>query len=106
MTSVFGDIDRYLLGEGRHEELYERLGAHVTDDGVVFAVWAPNALSASVVGDFNGWEEGAPPLEPQGSSGIWAAVVPDAQEGQAYKFALRTHDDELRLKADPYALRT
>src|SRR5919201_456729 len=104
--SVFGDIDRYLLGEGRHEQLYERLGAHVREEGVAFAVWAPNAGSVSVVGDFNGWEEGVFPLEPQGSSGVWAAVVPEAEEGQAYKYAIRTSEGELRMKTDPLALRT
>ena len=104
--TVFGELDRYLLGEGRHEQLYEHLGAHVTDAGVAFAVWAPNASAVSVVGDFNGWEEGAHPLEAQGASGVWAAVVSAAEEGQVYKYAIRTAQGELRLKTDPVALRT
>jgi 1,4-alpha-glucan branching enzyme len=54
-VSVFGDIDLYLAGEGRHERLHDVLGAHVRDDGVSFAVWAPNARAVAVVGDFNNW---------------------------------------------------
>ena len=104
--SAFGELDLYLLGEGRHERLYERLGAHPVEEGVVFAVWAPNATAVSVVGDFNAWEEGANPLEPQGASGVWAGVVGGAEEGQAYKFGIRTREGELRLKTDPLAFRT
>ena len=74
MTS-FGELDLHLIGEGRHGRLYEHLGAHPAEAGVAFAVWAPNARAVSVVGDFNEWEEGASPLEPQGSSGVWAGVV-------------------------------
>ncbi len=105
MTS-FGELDLHLLGQGRHERFYERLGAHPGEDGVTFAVWAPNARSVSVVGDFNDWQEGTNPLEAQGSSGVWAGLVAEAAEGQAYKFAIRAPDGELRLKADPYAFRT
>ena len=105
MTS-FGELDLHLLGEGRHERLYEHLGAHPTDSGVAFAVWAPNARAVSVVGDFNDWLEDASPLEQQGSSGIWAGVVAEAEEGHAYKYSIRTRDGELRLKADPVAFRT
>ena len=61
--SALGDVDLHLAGEGRHERLYERLGAHVLDDGGVrFAVWAPNARSVSVAGDWNYWSEGTDPL--------------------------------------------
>jgi 1,4-alpha-glucan branching enzyme len=104
--TAFGELDQYLLGEGRHEELAGRLGAHPVEGGVAFAVWAPNARSVSVVGDFNGWEEGANELAPQGSSGVWAGVVAEAEPGQAYKFAVRTQTGELRTKADPLAFRT
>jgi 1,4-alpha-glucan branching enzyme len=102
-----GELDLHLIGEGRHERLWERLGAHVLDDGggVRFAVWAPNAREVSVVGDWNYWSEGADTLEPQGASGVWAAVAENAREGQAYKLAVRGADDVVRLKADPLAFR-
>ena len=98
-----GELDLHLAGEGKHEHLYERLGAHPGDDGVVFAVWAPNARAVSVVGDWNRWDAGADPLSLAGVSGIWHCSVEDAQEGQAYKFALHGADGVTRLKADPYA---
>ena len=106
MTS-FGELDLHLIGEGRHERLWERLGAHVLDgeDGVRFAVWAPNARGVSVVGDWNVWSEGADPLEPQGSSGVWSGVAENAREGHAYKLAVRGADGVVRLKADPVAFR-
>ena len=102
-----GEIDLYLLGEGRHERLWEQLGAHPLGDGagVRFAVWAPNARGVSVVGDWNFWTEGADGLESQASSGVWAGIAPNAAEGQAYKFAVRGADGVTRLKADPYAFR-
>ena len=104
MTS-FGELDIHLIGEGRHERLWERLGAHLLDGegGVRFAVWAPNAREVSAVGEWNYWSEGADPLEPQGSSGIWAGVAENAREGQAYKLAVRGADGVVRLKADPVA---
>jgi 1,4-alpha-glucan branching enzyme len=105
-VTLFGELDLHLLGEGRHERLYERLGAHLSRDGVAFAVWAPNARAVSVVGDFNDWEEEAHPLAPQGDSGVWASVVGEAEEGQRYKYAVRGRDASLRLKADPFAFRT
>jgi 1,4-alpha-glucan branching enzyme len=104
-ASGLGDLDLHLVGEGRHERLYERLGAHVEDDGVRFAVWAPNARGVSVVGDWNGWREDADVLAPVGLSGIWEGVVERASEGQRYKLAVLGGDGILRLKADPYAFR-
>ena len=102
-----GELDLHLLGEGRHERLWEQLGAHALDDeaGARFAVWAPNARSVSVVGDWNFWSEGADPLEPQASSGVWAGVAPNAREGHAYKLAVRGADGVSRVKADPFAFR-
>ena len=97
-----GELDLHLIGEGRHERLYERLGAHVVDDGVRFAVWAPNARAVSVTGDWNDWREDADPLEPAGVSGIWEGVAA-AAEGNRYKLAVLGADGVLRLKADPYA---
>ena len=106
--SSLGELDLHLLGEGRHERLWERLGAHLVGDegdGVRFAVWAPNARGVSVVGDWNFWAEDADPLEPQGASGVWAGVAPNAREGHAYKLAVRGADGVARLKADPLAFR-
>ena len=101
--SGLGEVDLHLAGEGRHERLYERLGAHCVDGGVRFAVWAPNARAVSVVGDWNFWSEGADPLRPLASSGIWEGVAANASEGQRYKLAVAGADGITRLKADPYA---
>jgi 1,4-alpha-glucan branching enzyme len=104
---TLGEIDLYLAGEGRHEELYEKLGAHVREvdgvQGVAFAVWAPSARSVSVVGDFNSWDGRLHPMRTLGSSGIWELFVPDAPEGSRYKYEIRTQDGTLQLRADPYA---
>ncbi len=104
---TLGELDTYLVGEGRHEQLYERLGAHVREvEGVVgtsFAVWAPSARTVSVVGDFNSWDGRLNPMRSLGSSGVWELFVPDVQEGARYKFEIRTQLGELRLKADPFA---
>ena len=93
--------------KGRHEELYERLGAHPTSlDGVsgcAFAVWAPNARAISVVGDFNGWDGRLHQLRSLGGSGVWEIFVPGAGEGSHYKFEIRGQDGSLRLKVDPLA---
>jgi 1,4-alpha-glucan branching enzyme len=103
MTTRLGEIDLHLVGEGRHEQLYEKLGAHVTDEGVAFAVWAPNAAKVSVVGQWNQWDGRVNPLEQQGVSGIWHAVVREAQEGALYRYEITTRDGQLLLKSDPYA---
>jgi 1,4-alpha-glucan branching enzyme len=105
-----GELDLHLAGEGRHEELHDRLGAHPREvDGVAgasFAVWAPNARSVSVVGDFNGWDGRLHPMRSLGASGIWELFIPGVAPGSRYKFELRTQRGGLRVKADPYALRT
>ena len=89
--SLPGELDLHLIGEGRHERLWEQLGAHALDgdEGVRFSVWAPSARGVSVVGDWNHWSEDADPLAPQGSSGVWAGLAPNAREGHAYKLAVR-----------------
>ena len=105
---TLGELDVHLAGEGRHEELYEQLGAHrrVVDGaiGVSFAVWAPNARSVSVVGDFNGWDGRLHPLRSLGAAGIWELFVPGVPVGARYKFEIRTRAGKLRLKADPFAV--
>jgi 1,4-alpha-glucan branching enzyme len=107
---TLGELDVHLAGEGRHEELYARLGAHprVVDGaaGVSFAVWAPNARSVGVVGDFNGWDGRLHPMRSLGAAGIWELFVPDVAPGTRYKFEIRTRAGRLRLKADPFAFRT
>jgi 1,4-alpha-glucan branching enzyme len=107
---TIGELDLHLAGEGRHEELYRRLGAHVHEldgvSGVGFAVWAPAARSLSVVGDFNGWDGRVHQMRSLGGSGVWELFVPDAEVGALYKFEVRWQDGSFHLKADPYAFRT
>jgi 1,4-alpha-glucan branching enzyme len=107
---TLGELDVHLAGEGRHEELYARLGAHPREvggvAGVAFSVWAPNALSVSVVGDFNGWDGRLHPMRSLGAAGIWEIFVPGVPPGTRYKFEIRTRAGKLRLKADPFAFRT
>jgi 1,4-alpha-glucan branching enzyme len=98
-----GELDLYLVGTGRHEEIYAKLGAHVQEGGVAFAVWAPNAEAVSVIGDFNGWNAASHPLRSLGDSGIWEGFVEGAQPGQRYKYELRAKTGEVLQKADPYA---
>jgi 1,4-alpha-glucan branching enzyme len=102
-----GELDLHLAGEGRHEQLYERLGAHVREiEGVVgtsFAVWAPSARGVSVVGDFNSWDGRLHPMRTLGSSGIWELFVPDVGDGARYKYEIRWQDGSVHLKADPLA---
>src|SRR3974390_2851550 len=96
--------------QGRHENLYERLGAHVREiDGVVgtsFAVWAPNARSVAVVGDFNSWDRRLHPMRALGAARVWGLFVPAAAPGECYKFAVHGQDGRVRLKADPVAFAT
>ncbi len=101
-----GELDLHLAGEGRHERIYEKLGAHCDETGTSFAVWAPNAQAVSVVGDWNGWDGRADPLEPQGESGIWAGRVEGVGEGAIYRYELKSPDGHLLLKSDPYAFWT
>jgi 1,4-alpha-glucan branching enzyme len=104
---TLGELDVHLAGEGRHEQLYARLGAHTRElnglAGTSFAVWAPNAASVSLVGDFNGWDGRLNPMRSLGPSGIWELFVPGVLPGARYKFELRTRTGRLRLKADPLA---
>jgi len=105
-ASFFSDYDLYLFGEGNHTRIYDKLGAHpLRSDivaGVQFAVWAPNALDVSVVGDFNGWDSSAHPMRLLGASGVWEAFVPGATTGHPYKYHLRLRTGGSALKADPY----
>ena len=107
---TFGELDLHLAGEGSHEDIYDRLGAHVTEvDGVAgtsFAVWAPAARAVSVVGHFNSWDGRLHPMRSLGSAGIWEIFLPDVGGGALYKFEILTQDGHLRMKADPFAFET
>ncbi|HWH34636.1 MAG TPA: 1,4-alpha-glucan branching protein GlgB [Acidimicrobiales bacterium] len=104
---TLGDVDLHLIGEGRHERLWEVLGAHVREHqgttGTSFAVWAPSARSVRVVGDFNGWDGRLHPMRSLGSSGVWELFVPDVGDRALYKFEILTQEGHLRVKADPLA---
>ena len=104
-----GDLDLHLLGEGRHWHAYRFLGAHVhvADDvaGTRFAVWAPNAVRISVVGDFNRWDGRMHPMRSRGDFGVWELFIPGLAAGHLYKFEIRTQAGDVMLKADPYANR-
>lgn len=98
------DDDLYLFNEGSHVRAYERLGAHPTEHGSWFAVWAPNAERVSVIGEFNGWDPDRHPLEPRGSSGIWEGFIPGVRPGALYKYWIRSrHGGYTVDKADPFA---
>jgi 1,4-alpha-glucan branching enzyme len=102
---TLGDLDLHLIGEGTHERLYDVLGAHPRTlegrAGVAFAVWAPNARSVRVVGDFDRWDGRLFPMRSMGSSGVWEIFVPGIGPGELYKFEVLGRDRSLRLKADP-----
>jgi 1,4-alpha-glucan branching enzyme len=101
---AIGELDLYLIKEGRHERLWTVLGAHPDRDGVAFAVWAPTARAVHVVGDFNGWDShGTGPMRPCGTSGVWESSVTGATTGQRYKYRILGRDGAWRDKADPLA---
>lgn len=107
-VSLIGEVDTYLFREGNHARLYEVLGAHMMESageaGVLFAVWAPNAASVSVIGDFNGWDSGAHELAPRwDSSGIWEGFIPGVPAHSLYKFSILTQGGERLEKGDPFA---
>lgn len=105
---LLGELDLYLFAEGNHRQLASCLGAQLTRhegvEGVRFAVWAPNAVRVSVVGDFNGWDGRRHPMRRRYPSGVWELFVPRLGEGELYKYELQGHDGLLPLKADPLAL--
>ena len=107
---TLGEIDLHLFGEGRHEEIYKKLGAHVTKigrtKGVAFAVWAPHASGVSVVGDFNGWDGREHQMRMLGNSGVWELFIPKLTTGSLYKFEIRPSHGPTLFKADPYAQHT
>jgi 1,4-alpha-glucan branching enzyme len=103
---VMGEMDEYLLGEGRHEELYRKLGAHpMTHEGVegtAFAVWAPNARRVSVVGHFNAWDGRRHAMRRRGASGVWEIFLPGIGRGEIYRYEIVGAYGHLQpLKTDP-----
>ena len=104
---TLGEFDLYLIGEGRHEELWRVLGAHVREvgqtTGTSFAVWAPNAHGVRVVGDFNYWDGRAYPMRSLGGAGVWELFVPGVADGTRYKYSVCGADGVWREKADPLA---
>lgn len=111
MTSL-GELDLYLIGEGRHERLWDALGAHVVRDasgklvGTSFAVWAPNAQGVSLVCDSNFWDKKTAKMSSLGDSGIWEILIPDMGPGIRYKYAIHQKDGRWVDHADPLAQQT
>ena len=103
----FTELDQYLFGQGTHYDIYRKLGAHPVKDGdeegVYFAVWAPNAQGVSVIGEFNEWDEQENPMTKAGPIGVFETFVPGAKIGQLYKFFIIGMNGEHIYKADPYA---
>ena len=109
---TLGEMDLHLVNEGRHEQLWTVLGAHVHHydvpggaavSGTSFAVWAPSAKAVRLRGDFNSWDGREHPMRHLGTSGVWELFVPGLGSGTSYKFQLLGPDDEWREKADPMA---
>jgi len=101
------DLDLYLFNAGDHHRIYDKLGAHAIEvtgiKGVQFAVWAPNARSVSVVGNFNNWDRRRHAMRVLGASGVWELFIPELSEGEIYKFQVKTKSGYVLDKADPYA---
>ena len=102
--------DAYLFGNGTHYQIYKKLGAHPSvedgQEGMFFAVWAPNAAQVHVIGTFNGWNEQADEMTKLNDGGIWMRFIPGVGEGHQYKFLITAPDGEKLYKADPYAAST
>ena len=106
--SPLGELDLHLIGQGRHQRLYDKLGAHpmrlLGTEGVHFAVWAPNAMRVSVIADFNNWDGRRHVMRFQPGIGVWDIFIPGAGPGTRYKYELLdAAGDLLPLKSDPFA---
>ncbi len=103
-SAALGEQDLHLFREGTHAQLYRKLGCHLGDGAARFAVWAPNAETVAVIGDFNGWQADAHPARPRpDGSGLWEIEIPGVVQGQKYKYAIRSRAGERLEKADPFA---
>ena len=104
---TLGDLDIHLVSRGLHYELYDLLGAtpkvHQGVAGINFALWAPNAVSVSLLGDFNNWDGLVTPMRCIGTTGVWEIFMPGLSEGEKYKFEIVTKEDERKIKTDPVA---
>ncbi len=100
-----GELDRHLFAQGNHQQIWKKMGAHLTciDDvwGVFFCLWAPNARSVSVIGDLNTWDGRHHPMQKR-LGGIWELFIPDFKEGDLYKYEIRSPEGHCYKKADPY----
>ncbi len=97
------DYDVYLFREGSHCRLYEKLGSHILDGGVYFAVWAPNAVYVSVIGSFNNWDKGKHPMKKrEDNSGIWEVFIPEAKKGDLYKYFIVSRTGYETERTDPF----
>ncbi len=107
---LLSDYDLYLFAGGSHHKVYTKLGAHRMHlnniQGCLFAVWAPNAKSVRVVGSFNDWDGRRHPMRVRGSSGVWELFIPGVSTGDLYKYEIKTSDNQIIIKADPYAFFT
>ena len=101
------DVAEYLFHQGTNFRVYDFLGAHFItldgQEGVVFRTWAPHAIGVSVVGSFNGWEDGADPMVKITDGGVWECFIPGVREYDSYKYAILQHTGKIELKSDPYA---
>ncbi|NLZ45125.1 MAG: 1,4-alpha-glucan branching enzyme, partial [Clostridiales bacterium] len=102
------ELPLYLFGEGSNFEAYRFLGAHLGErgkkSGYFFRVWAPNAKSVSVVGDFNSWDKESDPMSMINNSGVWEAFIPNIKENTIYKYSVECSDGQIKMKADPYGI--
>ncbi|MBK3615814.1 1,4-alpha-glucan branching enzyme [Streptomyces sp. MBT98] len=107
---AIGELDLHLIGEGRHEELWQALGAepmeHQGVAGTRFTLWAPNARGVRITGDFNYWDGTGFPMRSLGSTGVWELFLPGVGEGALYKFDICRPDGSHTVRADPMARRT
>ncbi|MFI8994287.1 1,4-alpha-glucan branching enzyme [Streptomyces sp. NPDC053542] len=107
---AIGELDLHLIGEGRHEELWQALGARVMEhegvSGTRFTVWAPNAQGVRVAGNMNYWDGTVYPMRSLGSTGVWELFIPGLGEGELYKFDIARPDGSHTLRIDPMARRT
>lgn len=106
-TVIISEADQYLFAQGTHYDIYKKLGAHFSvengEEGIFFAVWAPNAQAVHVVGDFNGWNNESHTMKKLGPGGIYSLFVPGVKENTLYKFCITTQSGEKIYKADPFA---
>jgi 1,4-alpha-glucan branching enzyme len=102
-----GELDLHLIGEGRHERLWDALGAHVTEQqgvtGTAFAVWAPHARAVRVIGDLNSWDGTAHAMRNMGATGVWELFIPGVGPGELYRFEILAQDGRWVRRSDPMA---